>query len=308
MEGQGPGFWSQFCKTLWESKVTLLLLSALLALGLYRDRPWLWGTAAAGLVLLVLLFPGLHLFFSQPLQCYERLNKAKVWGRWDEVEDCVRRLRKMTTFTRIGPGEAELARCEAQVLASRGQLEEAIRLFRKQAFNPKLPEWMYLSFQAGIYDVAKAYDQSLECRQKAAELKPDTSTVWIDLAYGLVRGMNRPAEARQALVRVETLEVNAIGRHYLEFLRGVICWRENDLLSARKHLEAALPGLKALSHLPLIEGIILLTKSYLCVVHGGLGDAATAKDYWQQTRDFLKANRETELLQVCQAAVSQGAT
>jgi tetratricopeptide (TPR) repeat protein len=304
-EGEGPGFWHQLWKSLWarESKVNILLFSALFAFGVYIHRPWLWIGAAAVLVLLVLLFPALHLYFSQPLQYYERLNKAKVWGRWDEVDLCIRRLRQLTRFTRIGPGEAELVRCEGQLLAARGNLGEGLRHFRKMAFNPKLPEWMYLSFQAGIYDVAKEFDRSLECRQKAAELKPDTSIVWIDLAYGLVRGLNRPAEARRALAEAEKLEVNALGKHYVEFLYGVIAWRENDLFQARRHLEKALPGFQKFAHQPLVEAIILLTKAYLCVVMAGLREMDRARQYWHESEKFLEANKEAELAQACRAAI-----
>jgi tetratricopeptide (TPR) repeat protein len=304
LEGKEPGFWTAFGRALVEKKWTIALLSALLAWGIYRDRPWIWILAGISLGFVVFLFPALHLYFGQPLQYYNRLNKAKVWARWDEVEYCIKQLRRVTVSTMIGPGEMELLRCEAQVFASRGKVEEGLRLFRKVAFDPKVPEWMYLSFIAGIYDVAKDFENSLKCRQQAAELNPDTATVWIDLAYGLVRGLNRPAEARKALAAAEKLEVNALGKPYLAFLRGVIAWRENQSREALPHLEEALKGLNQFAHVPLAEGMVLLTKSYLCAVLGPLGETQKAQTYWDETELFLKANKEDELLAACRAALT----
>src|SRR5512147_1868272 len=99
---------------------------------------------------------------------------------------------------------------------------------------------MYFSQLSSIYDTAKAYEKSLECRTQATAEKPDSSAVWIDLAYGLARSLNRPAEARQALARAEQLELTGIARNYLPFLRGIICWREGNFIEAKKQLELAI--------------------------------------------------------------------
>jgi tetratricopeptide (TPR) repeat protein len=304
-EGNGPGFWSQYTDALYQAKGALLAVFLLSAWGIYRHQTWLLVVGIAGFGLLMVLFPLISIFYSLPMKYYLRLNRAKVWSRWTDVLHCVERLRHTHRLTRIAVGDVELARCRAQALAGLGRVDHAVKEFAQFENDPTLPHWNYLSFLAGVYDTAKEYEKALECRRRAVAEKPDTSAVWIDLAYGLVRGLNRPAEAREAVARAESLEITALGIPYLSFLRGIICWREGNLAEAREHLEKALPGFKPYRHNPLVEGLELLTKSYLCAVHGGLGDLDAARSYFRETKKFLEYGRETELLEVCRGPLSR---
>jgi tetratricopeptide (TPR) repeat protein len=302
-EGKAPGFLAQWFKGLLDSKKSLLIFGAFLAWGIYTDRKWAWIIGAIGLGFIVLLMPALHAFFSVTLRQYSRLNKAKVWGRWNEVLDCVERLRKAHRLTRIGVGDLELARCRAQALAALGRLDEGVKEFRQFENSPKVERWLYLSHLSSIYDEAKAFDKSLECRQQAAAEKPDSSAVWIDLAYGHVRGFNQPTKAREALAKAEAHEITGLGKAYVPFVRGIICWRERNFAEARKHLEEALTGLQPLAHHDLVVGLILLTKSYLCAVDGASGNLTEARRLFRETKEFLKAHREEELFQACRSGV-----
>ena len=216
----------------------------------------------------------------------------------------VERLRRIRRLTRIGPGEFELSRCRAQALAATGRLAQGLEEFGRFAGNSAVPEWTYQSFLAGIYDCAKEYSRALECRRKAVTLKTDSSALWIDLAYGLVRGLNHPSEAREAVARAETLEVSELGRPYLLFLRGLILWRERNFREAKPLLEQAIPALQAFAHAPLAEGLILLTKSYLCAVYGALGQIAEARQLFRQVEKFLLSGREMELLEACRRPIA----
>jgi tetratricopeptide (TPR) repeat protein len=298
-EGKGYGFFAQWFEGLSESKIWILVFAACLGWGAYRDAKWAFYSGAVGLVFLIVLAPALHFLFSMTLRQYSRLNRAKVWGRWNEVLDCVERLRQAHRLTRIGVGDLELARCRAQALAALGRLDEGVAEFREFENSPKVERWLYLSQLSSIYDAAKAFDKSLECRQQAAEEKPDSSAVWIDLASSLVRGFNRPAEAREALAKAEALEITGLGKAYVPFVRGIIAWRERNFTDARKHLAEALTGLQPLSHHDLVVGLILLTKSYLCAVHRASGNLTEARKLFAETKQFLTAHREEELLRAC---------
>jgi tetratricopeptide (TPR) repeat protein len=301
-EGRFPGFWSQYTKALWTAKVPLVLAFLWTAWGIYRNSLWMIILGALGLGALLFFFPLLFAFFSLPMQYYTRLNRAKVWSRWDEVLLCVERLRQAHRITRLGVGEIELVRNRAHALAATGRLEQGLAEFSQFEKDPALPNWNYQSFLSGIYDTAKEYEKALECRKKAVEEKPDTSAVWIDLAYGLVRGLNRPAEAREALARAEALEITQLGVPYVSFLKGLICWREGKFGEATTHLESSLPGFQQYIHSPLVEGLILLVKAHLCAVHRALGETEKAQRYFKETEVFLKAAREDELLRACGAA------
>lgn len=298
-EGKGPGMFAMWWNGVKESKTTLLILAAFFGWGIYAQNRWFIIISGAGLVFMMLLVPGLHLFFGMSLRQYSRLNRLKVWGRWNEVLDCVERLRRSGRLTRIGVGDLELARCRAQALAGLGRLDDAVAEFAKFENSPKVPRFLYLSQLSTIYDVAKAYEQSMVCRQEAVAEKPDNSALWIDLAYGYVTGFNEPAKAREALARAQEFEITGLGKAYLPFLIGIICWRERNFAEARQNLEKALAGFEPLKLNDMVVGLILLTKSYLCAVHTALGNSSEARKLLAATEKFLIVNREDELLEAC---------
>jgi len=52
-------------------------------------------------------------FFGHTQSDYARMNRAKVWARWDEVLECVERLRKPDRMTGAAIPELELVRSRA---------------------------------------------------------------------------------------------------------------------------------------------------------------------------------------------------
>ncbi len=305
-KGKDPGLLAQTWTGIKESIRPILVCAALLGWGIYSHRMWPIIIGAGGLAVCVFLTPVLHFvfaFFARSSREYSRLNKAKVWARWDEVLHCVEQLRHADRLTGAAVPEIELARCRAQALAALGRLEEGLVEFRKFEGAPKVEHWLYLSLLAGIYDAALQFEKGLELRRQAAAEKPDTSTVWIDVAYASVRGLNRPAEAREALARAEKLAITGLGKPYLFFLRGIILWRERKPTEARQQLDQALVGFQSMARHDLVEGLVLFTKSYLCAVHGELGDLPAARKLFNEVKKFLTAHREEELLKECRAKV-----
>ena len=302
IEGKAPGLVAQTWVGIKQSIPTILLSAALLGWGIYSHRTWPVIIGALGLAFGFLLTPAIHFFFSlfsRSSREYSRLNTAKVWGRWNEVLGCVERLRKKDRLTGVGVPEIELARCRAQAFAALGRLDEGVTEFKRYEHSPNIERWFYLSLLSSVYDTGKSYEKALEIRKQAAAEKPDHSAVWIDLAYGSVRGLNRPAEAREYLAKAEALEISGLGKAYLPFVRGIICWREGKMAEAKQHLERALTSFQPWTHNELAEGLILLTKSYLCAVAGSLGNSSEAKALYRETEKFLVANKEEELLRAC---------
>src|ERR1041385_970160 len=129
-KGQQPsGLRAQTWTAIKESIRIIVIFAALLGFGIYRHKIWLIVLGAAGIGVCVLLMPALHLvfsIFSRSSRDYSRLNKAKVWGRWNEVLKCVERLRQKDRLTGAAVPELELGRCRAQALAALGRLDEAL--------------------------------------------------------------------------------------------------------------------------------------------------------------------------------------
>jgi tetratricopeptide (TPR) repeat protein len=298
---QPSSFLPQWGATLWESKGALVICALFLGYGIYRNRLWSIILGGGGLVALALLFPAISIFFSQTMRNYSRLNKAKVWGRWNEVLDCVERLRHSHRLTRIGVGETELVRNRALALAHLERLDDALKEMKQLERLATLPHWTYCSHLAGIYEAARQHEKALELRRQIAMEKPDSAAVWIDVSYGFVRYLNRPAEAREALAKAETHENTGLGLAYVPFVRGMILWREGKHTEAKEQFEEALAGFQPMAHHELVEGLLLLCKSYLCAIHRALGQFDEAKKLWRETGKFMTVNREDELLAACRA-------
>lgn len=300
-EGKGPGVVSQTLKAIVESWFMLLVSAAAFALGYYRHQLWLMITGAAVFAFLVLLTPAIHLFFTifGTSKKFDRLLRAKLWGRWDEVLEAVEALEKRDWLTGGKIPALELVKSRAQAYAAQGQLEEGLKIFSKLEHHSNIEHWVYLSFLASVYDVGKSHEQALELRRQAAIEKPDNSAVWIDLSYTCVRWLNRPAEAREFLAKAQALELTGLGKAYLPFLRGIICWRERKMSEAVKELEQALVSFKPWVRNPQAEGLIFLGKAHLCACHRALGNRAKADKLFQQVKAFLEAHKENELIAAC---------
>lgn len=305
--GRQPGLIAQWLTSVAQAWWMILLSGAFLTFGIYRHRTFPIIFGAVLLFVLFLLHPAVVLFFkifSRTREEYDRLNRAKVWGRWNEVLECAERLRQPDRLTGAVVPAFELDRSQAGALAALGRLDEGLAIFKKYENDPKVERWIYLSFLGIVYGNAQQFEKGLELRRQAAAEKPDTSVVWIDLAYACVRRLNHTTEARQALARAEQLVVSGLGKPYLTFLRGIILWREHKPAEAKDQLEKTLVAFQPWLHNPLTEGLMLSAKAFLCAVNVDLGNLTMAKKLFGEVEPFLIVHRETELLAACKAAAT----
>lgn len=296
--GRGPGFWSGFWDSLTSSPKLNLLGLVLLCWGIYR-RGYIMASAGA---VILLIFPVLYAVFSLPGRYYAAIQTAKVWGRWDEVERLLDKLARVTSWTKLGIGEVEMVRTRAMAMAHKGRVEEGVAAFESMKGDPNLPEWLFYSHLGSVYDEGKKHEAALRVREKATELEPENASNWIDVAFSSVRFLNLPEKARLALKRAEDCEMNEMGQKYLPFVWGMVHWREREFEQAKEAFQEAVENFKALAGAtPLVEGLTLLSKSYLCASQRALGNGREANRLWKQVERFLSANgdREQELFSAC---------
>jgi tetratricopeptide (TPR) repeat protein len=298
-DGKAPGFWSQWLASFKEVPKTAVLWLALLGLSIYSGRTWLIvlnSVVVAFSFLPVLLFPLLNLWFGRTQRLYDRLNRAKVWSRWPEVYALAGELDKAGAATNIGVPAWEIARCKAQALAGMGRLEEAVKLFERFSHDSTLERWMYLSHLAGIYVAAQEYERALALRLESSELKPDNMGTLIDLAMHHAHHMGDAPSARRVFARIDHSIVPELGKPYLELVEGMMLCGEGKFGEAQAHLRKAEAGLQPYRHNPLVESVILLTQSYLCLSLAGAGSTREVSPMWQRVKTYLKAGREDALL------------
>jgi len=235
------------------------------------------------------LFPALHWWFGRTKILFHKLHTARNWRRWAEVLDCLDKLQQISRSTKIGIGEASVARYRALALAGLGRLDEAVSGFREIAEKTGMPQWLFHTHLASIYTVAKQYDKGLESYRLGIEEANDKSIVWIDTGAYLVQQFNCPVEARQLLAQAEASQLSELARGHLPLLRGAIAFREQDFVAVDRHMREALAGFE--KHPPsqfyIYEPHMLICKGYLAVSSAALGKKNEARSYFDQSGKYL---------------------
>jgi len=289
MKGKAPGMGSNWLKSLRESAYSILIFGAGLAWGIYRHSITAMLIFGVLLVLMVFLFPALHIWFSQTSNAFKRLHSARNWRRWDEVLQCIDKLQNAQSATKIGIGAAEIARYRALALAGLGRLDEAVKIFEDAAETAKMPAWLFHVHLATIYSTAKQYDKALEMYRVALDEATDKSIVLIDMGGFLVERFNRPDEAKQLLAQAEGLQLSELARSFLPKLRGVIAYREKDYAAMDRHMREALAGYEKqpANKYYIFEPSILGCKGYLAVSSAALGKKDAARAYFAEAGEYL---------------------
>jgi tetratricopeptide (TPR) repeat protein len=290
--------WNKAFKKSWETNILFILL----ILFFLFTKNYL---AAIICIIGFLAFIPIYFWFRQSSYYYRQLNKARVWYRWDEVLDCIEKLRRAKHWTKIGIPDAEFIRYRASALAGLGRFDEAMAEFSSLAENPKMPRWLYLCQLATIHDIAKKHTEAIALNKQAAELKTDDPIILIDLATRIVRRQKDTVQAKVILDRAEKQVMSNLVKPHIPLCRGIIAYCENDFSVAQSKLRQALIGFQPFMRHPLMEGFVLRTKAYLCCVEGSLRNFAEAKQLFRETQKYLEATKEDTLLVECKTATQE---
>ncbi len=242
-------------------------------------------------MVIVCLFPVLHLWFNQSSILFRKLNSAKNWRRWNEVLQCLDKLEKARRATKIGIGEVEVSHYRALAFAGLGRLDEAVAGFTAAANKSDIPQWLFHVRLVALYSVAKQYGKGLEMYRLAVDEATDKSVVWIDMGSYLVERFSCPEEARLLLALAEKSQLSDQARLFLPKLRSLIAYREKDFATMERQSREALSGFE--KQPPKIqyafEPGILICKGYLAVSCAAQGKKDEARRYFAESGDYLAA-------------------
>jgi tetratricopeptide (TPR) repeat protein len=291
LEGKSPGMLRKWFKAVIESGGTILFLLALFAWTILLGSTLLSSFFLLLLLIVLLLFPVLNWWFRRTQTVFRQLHRASSWRRWNEVLECIEKLKKLRTSTKIGIPEVTLERYRAKALAGFGRLEEAIPNFLTVAEEEKMPKWLSYTQLASIYTVAKQYDLALESYRLALQEAPDNSIVLLDLGTFLVTRFNSPEDARRLLAKAEASQLSEHEKCHVPRLLGGIAYQEKDFAAVDKNIREALAGFERhpKKKYYIYEPSILICKGYLAVSCAALGDKAAAKAYFAQSEKYLEA-------------------
>lgn len=302
-QGTAPGFWTNWLKNINKDAVALLVLAGIATWIQYNRQvphPGLWiVTLAVFLAFLVFRYPVQHWWFGRTKRLWVKMHKAKTWHRWDEVLQCLDKLVKSQQATHIGINDYTTARYRALALTGLGRLDDALTGFRVAAEKANTPPEFYHSSLAGLYSTAGQYDKALECYRAAVDQATDKALFLIDVGMYLVSRFNRPQEARQLLAQAEKMQLSESAITHLSLVRGMIAFREKDLVAVDKHMREALANLekRPRNKRYIYERSILICKSYLAVSSAALGRKSEGRKYFAQTKKYLELIKQKDVIQ-----------
>jgi hypothetical protein len=269
-----------------------LIMAALMAWQFYGGR------LTIGFILLgvTLIWPGFRVWMGLPGILYRKLNEDREWHRWRDVLALLRRIERIQLYHFIKISRTELIRIRALALAGLNRLPEALTEFQAIRDQPGMPDWLYESNLALIYDCAQQHDQALICTRNSLELDP-RNTIYLDLAWRLLHRKKDTSSARAALAKVDATTLIDIAQPFVKRTWGMLAFLEGDDLTAQRELETALTlWERSNARWVFRESNIALTKGYLCCVLARQGELARAKKHFADARNYLTAVRETDLL------------
>jgi tetratricopeptide (TPR) repeat protein len=249
-----------------------------------------------------LFFLGRVLWPEFPGYWLKRLHIAAAWHRWEEVERAVRLLRWSNRWNPVKVPESHLARLQAEALAGRGKLEQAVKEYEKGALPPDRPKWLGLSLLSGVYDIGGNYDQAIACVREALKEKSDPS-LHLSLARWLIRRKHDYHGAQAAISEAEKFELTAQLKAHAELCKGVIELETGDPVKAKRFLDGAFRLFDGHPRKWLMDRNLQIVQGFLCVASAKLGDLKSAREYYAASNAYLKASKNDELLEKCRLAI-----
>jgi hypothetical protein len=289
------GIWFAW-KAHWFMWLPLLIWCAFIYRGglPFTASDWI-GLALTGLFLayfIMLIIPGV---------AFQALLRAAVWNRLGETRFWTGLLRRIPLMSGGGFPKLDLDVRLACVLARNGRADEGRKILAPYLEGP--PDSLTLSRISSFHDAAGEYTVAQALRCRASELSNGGLNETIDEALGLARYLHRPAEARACLARIAEKELVEAARIFVTYIEGIIALEERKFSEAVGLFEKTIEITQPMAENELMKGMLREIWAFQSMALAGVGRVKEARALLAKARPLLKARRETEFLQRCEAAL-----
>lgn len=189
---------------------------------------------------------GVLLTFAAPVwkhrhsRTLQRLLKARATGDWDEAERMIARFRASKQPEKVMRTIEVYA---AQLAVRRGGgIDEAVAKVQALAPGFAAQPGLLETHLGSIHAAGKDYPGVMAWMRKGIEAAPQDPSKQLDLALMEAR-VGDLAQAKTILAGLDTEALEAHGRPFLAWTRGLIALREGDAAAAQQHLVEAVGGL-----------------------------------------------------------------
>lgn len=287
----------QYDSSNWKTIRSILVICGALSIWVYYSQSWLSYTV---LVLAVIGCPHIAL----PAILFNRFERAHIWAANRRVRHWARVIKLFNLVTPIKIPKVIVDHRLACADAREGNVEAALSRFVKYESDTKVSGRLFNNYMGSIYESARIFDKVLEWREKSIKEGNDFPEEALDLAMGLTRYAKRTEEARQLLENVVDKEPTFLTLIVIPHCRGMIEVEEGNWPQAEFFLRQALKEIKPFEKNRFLDGLRNEVKTYLAVALGHIGNREEAIALYNETKPFLLAHRESELMNKCELAIA----
>ena len=265
---KGAGLLPYFIETMRNNAIPLAIgVSMVLYAESVGSAMWM----ASG-VILSLALPFFSFWNYGVMQTYNGLLKAMAFGEWESVKALSLDLKKQSKNPDIMiEADTRLAAYHAH----KGDMNAALKVM--------MPHKEYLEKNAGVYENkigtlyfhAGAYDKCVYQMKKAYEVSRENMML-ADWALAEVR-FGDIEIAKNCISEVEIETLPAYGVPFIEFIEGLIAYKEKNLAEAKEMLTHALEGFSIFDKNPAVWDSLSMVRCYLALVLAALGDSESAE-------------------------------
>lgn len=280
-----------FLQLIWDmTKGNALILAPLLAWNAYY---WYQGTIdwlGTGLMVLFLL---VVIWFMLPAMLFEALQRAQLWGRWNDAARWLAWLRRLNHRGRLAPHM--VAFYQAKNLIGTGRAEEGLALFDRHQDDAGVPQMLWLSLKASLLDDAKRREEAGRLMQQVTQLMPDSGQVWLDLALNQALHGDL-GQARQAVAMAEQCVLEPIMAGAVPVIQGEIALREGRHAEAVNLYGRALVALTPFVRHTALRPLFVLLEARYAVALARSGHLDAARQAWALAQPLLEIHHEQRLI------------
>ncbi len=265
---KGAGFVPYFMETMRNNAIPLAIG---VSMGLYGESTGSAWWMASG-VILSLALPFFSFWNYGVMQTHSALIKAVTFGEWEAVKSLSGDLKKQSKNPDIA---IEADTRLASYYAHQGDMNEALKVM--------MPHKEYLEKSAGVYENklgelyfhAGAYEKCLYQMKKAYEVSGENMML-ADWAFAEARlGSREVAKDCLSKVEIETLPV--YGLPFIEFIEGLIAYKDKNLVEAKEMLTHSLEGFSSFDKNPVVWAPVAMVRCNLALVLVEMGDRESAQ-------------------------------
>ena len=285
---------SSFTKeVLRNNLIPMVIGSAMVLYGMSESSAW-W--MASG-VILSLAIPFFSLWNYNLLQTHAAMYEALSFGEWERVKELAPQLKERAKNPDVS---VEADTLLAAYYAHHKDMPRAIKILGEHESYLATKAGSYENKLGSLYFHAKEYDKSL-FHLKQAYVVSKENMMLADWALAEVR-FGDIQKAKENLSQVDLAQLPPYGIPFIDYIDGVIAYKEGDLSTAKNAFLGAVDGFSAYDKNPAVWAPLAMANVMLAIVFEAMGERENAYEYLSEgVVKIAQEHAETPLLEALKA-------